>query len=61
MKLGATKLGAPESLDWRLKNAVTSIKNQKSCGCCWAFATVAYSESKLIIEGKYTVDNINLA
>ncbi|GAY32350.1 hypothetical protein CUMW_288050, partial [Citrus unshiu] len=34
----------PTSLDWRDKGAVTPIKNQKECGCCWAFAAVAAVE-----------------
>ena len=44
--------GMPLSLDWRAKGRVTSIKNQGSCGSCWSFATAAYAESKLIIEGR---------
>lgn len=42
VKVGAAKLGAPSTIDWRSRNVVTSIKNQGSCGCCWAFAAVAY-------------------
>ena len=45
-------LGRPLKLDWREKGKVTSIKNQGSCGSCWSFATAAYAESKLIIEGR---------
>uniref|UniRef100_A0A2N9FEE6 Peptidase C1A papain C-terminal domain-containing protein n=1 Tax=Fagus sylvatica TaxID=28930 RepID=A0A2N9FEE6_FAGSY len=34
----------PMSMDWREKGAVTSIKNQGSCGCCWVFSAVAAVE-----------------
>lgn len=34
----------PTYIDWRITGIVTDVKNQGSCGSCWAFATVASLE-----------------
>ncbi|XP_061339992.1 cysteine proteinase COT44-like [Gastrolobium bilobum] len=43
----------PVHVDWRLKGAVAPIKDQGSCGSCWAFSTVATVEAiNKIVTGK---------
>ncbi|KMZ75027.1 Cysteine proteinases superfamily protein [Zostera marina] len=49
----------PVSLDWRKKGAVTSVKDQKKCGSCWAFATAATVES-LTFQKTYQLLNLSV-
>ncbi|CAK8530699.1 unnamed protein product [Lathyrus sativus] len=40
----------PSTLDWRSSGAVTPVKAQNGCGCCWAFASVAAIEGIVAIK-----------
>ena len=48
----------PDSVDWREKGAVVAVKDQGSCGSCWAFSTIAAVEG---VNAIVTGDLISLS
>ncbi|MBN1213210.1 MAG: hypothetical protein JXA92_11605 [candidate division Zixibacteria bacterium] len=46
----------PEAFDWRALDGCTPVKDQGTCGSCWAFGTVGAFESAIKIHDTQTVD-----
>jgi C1A family cysteine protease len=50
---------SPPSFNWRTYDRVTDVRNQRSCGSCWAFAATAQYESLLAIATNGTKYNLS--
>lgn len=61
--VGSFTAKVPVAFDWRNANGnwLTPVKNQGSCGSCWAFATVGDVESKIKIAKNDTSFDIDLS
>ena len=56
------QVSLPERYDLREEGKLTSVKDQKDCGCCWTFATYGSIESrwKALELGDYDLSEQNL-
>ncbi|XP_073661727.1 cathepsin O isoform X1 [Tursiops truncatus] len=47
-----SNVSLPLRFDWRDKHVVTPVRNQQTCGGCWAFTVVGAVESACAIKGQ---------
>ena len=56
LRPGAKSRDLPSSFSWLALGGCTSVKNQSSCGSCWAFASTAPLECNILIRDSMEVD-----
>ena len=55
-KAGSVTLNVPGSYNWCDQGGCTPVRDQGSCGSCWAFATAAPMESAVLIHNGVSKD-----
>eukprot|EP00347_Sterkiella_histriomuscorum_P014682 403359950 len=59
--LTGSELKLPVNLDWRFSNIVTTVKDQGSCGSCYAFSALANVESLLLQRSQSKYKSVDLS